>query len=73
MGALLHLNWRVRLSWILKGEDNLPPVRGRVGVDLTGLVMLEGSSWLARGFAARSWTVKVEVGVGSALGPDISQ
>lgn len=48
-------------------------MRGRVGVDLTGLVMLEGSSWLARGFAARSWTVKVEVGVGSALGPDISQ
>ena len=54
-------------------------MRGKVGVDPTGFVILEGShflaasSRLARDFAVRSWTVKVEVGVGSALRPDISQ
>ena len=54
-------------------------MRGRVGVDPTGLATHEGSwsvvatSWLARGFAASSWTVGVNAGVGSAVEPDISQ
>ena len=48
-------------------------------MDSTGLATFEGpqsmaaTSRLARGFPGRSWVVKVEVGVGSALGPDISQ
>lgn len=54
-------------------------MRGKVGVNPACFVVLEGSqsvaasSWLARGFAARSWTVRADVGVGSAVGPDISQ
>jgi hypothetical protein len=63
----------------MKGEIDLPPVRGKVGVNLTGFVILEGShflaasSRLARDFAIRSWAGRVDVGVGSAVGPDISQ
>lgn len=50
-------------------------MRGRVGVDSTGLAILGGpqsmaaTSYLARGVAVRSWTIRVDVGVGSAVGP----
>ena len=54
-------------------------MRGRVGVGSTGLAFLGGSqsmaatSYLARDFVVRSWIIRVDVRVGSALGPDISQ
>jgi len=60
------------------GEIDLPFMRGKIGVDPIGFVIFEGShslaacSWLARDFAIRSWTVRVDVGVGNAVGPEIS-